>query len=351
MNKETKIGPVKRFLKLSGITISLFWNFLKDSVYNIEVSIYKKRAAKNNTAKISAKNRNRLFFYIAMLAIPVIQFCIFYIYVNVNSIFLAFVKFDYYSGTYSWMGFNNIISVLNDINTLPILQSSLKNSLLSYIYTFAAGITLALIFSYYIFKKSLFSGFFKVILFMPQIISSVVLVIMFKYFTENAIPELAKILFNKQISGLLYEENTKFATLLFFTIWAGFGTQILLYSGAMGGISVSIIESADLDGCNFFREFWSIILPLIYPTIVTFIIVGIAGLFTNQMNLFSFFGQDASFNVYTFGYYFYKMIQSNSTTIAQYPYLAAMGIILTMVSAPITLVAKWLLEKFGPSMD
>jgi ABC-type sugar transport system permease subunit len=350
MLKAAKTGPLKKLLILSAVPLLLIWERLKSIFYNVSVNIHKRKALKHKISKITSKNRNRLIFYIAMLALPVLQFIIFYIFVNINSVLLAFKKMDYFAGGYQFAGFENFAKVLTDIRTLPIFQASIKNSLIVYLFSCGIGTTLSLVFSYYIYKKFLFSGLFKVILFLPQIIPNIVLVIMFKYFAENAIPEFSIIIFNKYIPGLIFNESTKFASVLFYTIWASFGTQILMYSGAMGGISISVIESAKLDGCTPLREFWNIILPLIYPTLVTFIVVGIAGLFTNQMNLFSFFGPDTSPNVYTFGFYLYNKVQSKATTIAEYPYLAAIGLILTLVSAPITLLAKWLLEKIGPSV-
>ena len=67
------------------------------------------------------------------------------------------------------------------------------------------------------------------------------------------------------------------------------------------------------------------------------------------MNLFSFFGAQADYRVYTFGYYLYKNTQSAS--LSEYPRLAAMGIILTLIVAPVTLLVKYLIEKFGPTVE
>lgn len=74
-----------------------------------------------------------------------------------------------------------------------------------------------------------------------------------------------------------------------------------------------------------------------------------AGIFTNQMNLFSFFGPKAENSLSTFGYYLYSNTQSATT--ADYPYLSSMGIVMTFIAVPLTLLVKFLLEKFGPSTD
>ena len=111
-----------------------------------------------------------------------------------------------------------------------------------------------------------------------------------------------------------------------------------------------MVESAHLDGADGFREFWYITLPLVYPTLSTFLITGVAGLFTNQINLYSFYGAEAPVGVQTFGYYLYTQTQAAKSE-AEYPRLAAIGFILTLIAVPLTLVVKWALEKFGPSED
>ena len=41
-------------------------------------------------------------FYAVMAGIPIIQVCIFYIGVNLNSVLLAFRKYDFATGGYKW---------------------------------------------------------------------------------------------------------------------------------------------------------------------------------------------------------------------------------------------------------
>ena len=116
----------------------------------------------------------------------------------------------------------------------------------------------------------------------------------------------------------------------------------------MSGIPDSVVEAAKIDGITPLREFFSITLPLIYPTVVTFFVVTVAGIFTNQMHVFSFFGDKAEYNVYTVGYFLYRQISDVNTGISEYPYLSAFGLVLTLISVPLTLLVKKGLEAVGP---
>ena len=63
----------------------------------------------------------------------------------------------------------------------------------------------------------------------------------------------------------------------------------------------------------------------------------------------SFYGEYVDYSLYTVGFYLYFRTLRGTTAI--YPHLAAMGITITLFVAPLVLVVRRLLEKFGPSED
>ena len=142
------------------------------------------------------------------------------------------------------------------------------------------------------------NGFFKVILFMPQLLSGVVLGVLFK---EIANGVYIKTLGGEGATGLLTNIDTKFGAVVFFNIIMSFGVNVLTYTSTMGGINESLIESAQLDGANALEEFFYIVFPMIYPTVTTLMIVGFSHIFTNQYNLYTLFGQSGN-EVSTIGY-------------------------------------------------
>ena len=131
---------------------------------------------------------------------------------------------------------------------------------------------------------------------------------------------------------------------------AEFSSIFIILTEYISGISPEIVESAHLDGASGIREFWFITLPMIFPTLSTFLITGVVAIFSGQFNLYSFYGGSAPVQVQTFGYYFY-MKTVNATSKAQYSPLAALGLIMSVFSIVITFVVKWLIEKFGPKED
>ena len=304
---------------------------------------------------IHDKRKNDLIFYIVMLALPVLQFVIFYLGVNINSILMVFQRYDDAAKEFVFLDFPNLFQnfadVFHALGTETVFPYALKNSLISYVVSLIAGTGFALIFSYYVYKKFPLHGLVKVVLFAPSIISGMVLVSIFVEFVNVVIPGISELTTGEQMIGFITNPptNKTFGTILFYCIWIGFGGSILLYVGAMNNISESVSEACRIDGANLFQELIYIVLPLIYPTFVTFMVVGVGGIFTNQMALYAFFGPNADQTIQTFGYYLFKTTKEAGER--DYPFLATMGILMTLIVAPLTFLVKWALEKAGPTLE
>lgn len=313
-----------------------------------------KNKDKNNFSKSKIVNilRKRWYYY-CLIIFPIMQFLIFYVGVNVNSISLAFSKYEVnvqtnaYERTFA--AFDNFILVFNNF---PNFKDAFKNSFILYGFTLFVGVPLALLFSYYIFKKWPLSKVFQVVLYLPSIVSSIALVLIYTYLVEKGVPAVVEMITGQKIPGLLNElatdKSTVFYTILFYNLWTGFGVNVIMYSNAMAGVSISILEAAQVDGVNALQEFIYVVLPRIYGTVVVFVISGLSVLFTNQMHLVSFKGVAASPELQTIGYYLYSIMTRSATTELVYPELAAFGLILTIILVPIVYVARKSMYKFGP---
>lgn len=301
---------------------------------------------------ISRAKRNKLRFYILGMAIPIAQFCVFWIAVNFNSILLAFKTYEQASDGswgFTFAGVNNFSQVFRVFTDNAYMVNAIWNSLIMFVVGVCAFL-LSIIFSYYIMKRLPLSRTFQVVLFFPSIVSSIIMVTLYKYFLEDCIPALMEMITGTYKSGWLYSPNitSRHIAVLFYCVWAGFGTNVLLFSGTMTGISESVLEAAKIDGAGPVREFVSIVVPMIRGTIETLFVVSIAGIFTAQMNLFSFYGGDAERKLYTVGYYLYVMTQRAGVNgVSTYPFLASFGLLISFVSIPLTLGSRKLISMIG----
>ncbi len=310
------------------------------------------------------RRRKRILFYICLAAIPTIQFLLFYVYVNFNSILLVFQK---YTERTDGLGYDISFGFAENISEAwKVFSSSgelVLNSLYLYLCNLVIVSTLALFFSYYIAKKYVLSGFFRVILFLPTILSQVAMVTMYRYIVNEAFVQIVEALGGGgwlerkglELGLLSGTETSKYLTILFYNIWVSFGSNVLIYTGSMSSIDPSIIESAQLDGVNFIKEFIHIYIPLIWPTFTTFVVTGMTTIFTSTMHLTAFYGtlEQTPFSV--FGYFLYKnTVHSDVYTTGRaynYSVLSGIGVIITLIIVPITLTTRWAMEKFGPRTD
>lgn len=305
--------------------------------------------APQNKKRYFKRSTKRLVFYSLMVALPILQLAVFYVYVNINSFLLAFQ--NYTSPLISeFAGIENFKWAFQKLGESGFM---FKNSLINFAANLFLSLGLSIIFSYYLAKKYPASGFFKTILFMPQILSSVVLTVLFRYIVTDVYIAVVEQLTGEQVLGLLNNKETTFGTIVFFTIWSSFGAQVLMFTGAMSGIDESLIEAAHLDGASVMQEFFYITMPMIWHTFVTYFVTTLAGIFTHQMNLYTFFGNGAH-DYATMGYYLFAAAKESDVFMpggVTYSQLAALGLVLTFIVLPLTLGTKKLLTKFGPSMD
>lgn len=303
---------------------------------------------KRGRGKLLNRKRSSLLFYILVMALPVLQFVLMYICVNINSIILAFKEYTP-GGTYAWLEdpFRNFQNVFEEITQSSAFGYAIKNSFIVFFSVILINIPLSLFFSYYIFKEFPANKFFRVALYLPSIVSSIVMVTIFNYIFENAIPELSGMLFGgREPDGLISNPDTALACLIAFNVLFSFGPITMIFSSSMSGINSSVLEAARLDGCNLFQEFIYIIFPLIFNVVKLQLIVALVGIFTNQLNLYAFFDVYADPSLYTIGYYLYRGTLYSGPS--GYPFYAAMGVVLTFVAVPVILAIRKIFDKFDP---
>ena len=122
----------------------------------------------NNSIKRKKRVNKDVFFYSALLILPLIQICVFYFGVNFQSIMMAF---QYYRATptpggFEWGMKSTIERFKQEINLNDgMLWPMIGNSVTVWIITSLVGTLLAVFFAYYIYKKNVGSNFFKLFLF------------------------------------------------------------------------------------------------------------------------------------------------------------------------------------------
>ena len=174
----------------------------------------------------SSKKRGQIIFATVMLFVPIVQFILFYICVNFNSVLMAFQKYTRTSMGWktSFAGFENFESILKKIfvTQTTVFGPAFLNSFLMCFLNLTVKTGLALLFSFYICKRFFLHKTCRTLLYLPNIISSVVLVVIFKYFIDDAL-----VAWSDGKMGNWIGDNNK-SVLMFYAIWAYLGTTVLV---------------------------------------------------------------------------------------------------------------------------
>lgn len=302
----------------------------------------------NNKKKTTYRHRakrSQLTFYILMLIWPLAQFAVFYIGVNLKNFLLAFQNYNQNSSTFEWVGLGNFKRIWVELTEYTVLQDMLVNSIVLWFFSVFLGTVIAVFFSYYIYKRFPLHGFYKVMLLLPSMIPSIVLTMIFKVFVNDALPAYMGLLGVEMSPLMTLDASTRFPMTAFFTIWISFGTQVLLYTGTMEQIDPYVIEAGQLDGVSPIQELRSIVLPEVLPAINTFLIAGIATIFTNQANQHAFYGYSLFASDQTIGYYLFKLATYESYGKSEYGYASALALCCSVIAIPLTLLVRHFLKK------
>ena len=319
-------------------------DLFEDIAENGEPQAPAKKPKKKKT-NFQKKNIRTNIFIICMLAYPVLQFAIMWAFVNINSILMVFQRYDRTEGWY-WAGLDNFAQWFdffkNDSKYTVMLVNSILHSLVGMFIIFP----LCLITAYFLCRKIPLSGFFRIVFYLPSIIPLMVLVLGFTNMIDV-----------RGLLGKLYESSGSTAptllvapkvrwTVYLFTIWAGIGGNLLLLSGTIKRVPTEVLESAHLDGVGIFGELFRIVIPMIWPTLVTMFVMSMMGVFSVVFQPF-FISEGYVDDTMTIGLWIFSRANNNAGSVMA----ATLGIMCTIVIAPIVLFTRWGLDKCFADVD
>lgn len=351
--KKTKIIDEDRKNIVSRFFSKIFI-FIKDKIYDLQVLLKRKFKRNSKQRSMQSVKRGKLFFVIFWMIIPMAIWLVFYL---VNRVYTVVLSFQTRVGDgFQFLPINAIFTnygkFFNDIANATVFKYAWGNSFLLWGITFFLGTVLHLFNAFYVYKKYFGHAIFGFFLYVPTILSSVILVTMYKNFMVAGLGRILKNWFGYPLMDVITDPSTGFWMQIIYSVWAGFGGGVIFYCGLMARIPKSLVEAAELDGITMVKEFWYITLPLIYDVLAIQFATGITGIFMGQGALYTFFGPSLPYeNFYTVGYYFYNIVigPSGGGNPNQFPLGSASSVIFTLIVAPISLFLRWALVKFGPS--
>ena len=173
---------------------------------------------------------------------------------------------DYSTDIYhpAFAGFDNYINLF----TNPIFYKVLRNT---FIYLFVAVPILAifpLFLAVLINQKIRGVTLYKILIYLPVIISIVVAAIAFKWlYAEQGILNYVVTSLGFNSIGWLTDPKYALYSVIIVTIWKGIGYYMIIYLAALMSVPNELYEACDIDGANFLTKHLTVTIPHIMPTI------------------------------------------------------------------------------------
>ena len=289
------------------------------------------------------KEKVQTYLFIAVvLAWPIVQFLVFWLYTNIQSIMLAFAKVDV-DLNMTFNGLNNFKAAFADFFSKEdiSLRRAFINSFTRYLATNIVTYTIPIIFGFIIFKKFPLSGIARYCVMLPSIISSMMTSLVFEQLVHS-LPKLFAGL-GIVVPDMLIDPAYSFQTMTFFAMWTGCTSCAIMYPNMFNSVDTQLHEAAEIDGCTVLKELWHVYIPCIWPTITTFVVTGFSSILSSPGVLFAFYGDQAPYETATYGYMVFVKSKFGGPT--QYGYTAALSLMGVIIVYPLTLLIKYLMEK------
>ncbi|MFB5265228.1 carbohydrate ABC transporter permease [Paenibacillus enshidis] len=215
--------------------------------------------------------------FIALGLLPALL--IYALFVFVPVVWSAYYGFFNWSGIgeAKYIGLQNYTEIVKD----PIFWRALKNNIIFVLASVFGQIPIALALAVLLHKSSFLQRFLRSAIFLPMVLSTVVIGMVWQYIYH---PQIGILNFLLDTLGLqswklqwLSDAGIAIYALIPPLIWSFVGLYLIIFISALQNISSDIHDAAKLDGATGLRKLVSISLPMIRATVQVAVILCISG--------------------------------------------------------------------------
>ena len=174
---------------------------------------------------------------------------------------------DYSASIYSptFIGFDNYIKILHS----KLFYQVMANTFLFLVVAVPFLVIFPLFIAILINQKIRGITLYKILIYLPVIVSIVVAAIAFKWlYAQDGILNYFIGLLGFNPIGWLTDSRFALYSVAVVTIWKGIGYYMMIYLAALMGVPQELYEACDIDGANFIQKHLTVTIPQIMPTIV-----------------------------------------------------------------------------------
>lgn len=174
--------------------------------------------------------------------------------------------FNYSHSIYSpdFAGIKNYIEILHN----PVFYKVMWNTILYLVVAVPILAILPLFLAVLINQKIRGITLYKILIYLPVIVSIVVAAIAFKWlYAQDGILNYFMQLLHLNKIGWLTDPKYAIYSVIIVTIWKGIGYYMMIYLASLMSVPKELYEACDIDGANFWQKHLTVTVPHLMPTI------------------------------------------------------------------------------------
>ena len=290
-------------------------------------------------------NKRRVLFGICCCILPVVNWLIFYVFANASAFSMAFMNKD------GVLSFDNFIRIWEELNN-PVsdIRIAFQNTFLTFA-IILVSFPFKVLVSYFIYKKIPLAGVYRILFFLPSIIFSVALAMIFQRMigVNGFIAEWVQNLLNlAQPPELLADSRYANTVVILHMLWLSFPGDLIIWGGTFTRIPNDVLESAQIDGVNWWKEFTMITIPMVWPTVALQMVLMFCGIFGSSGAVFLLTkGMYGTMTISAWMYLQLYNLSGSPYNSNAYNYMSAVGLVITVIAIGISLgIRKWTDKAF-----
>lgn len=263
------------------------------------------------------------------------------VYPMIKTVILSFSKSMGF-GRYTFTGLDNYKAMITD----PMVGQATINTFKYALYVAPLGVFLSLVVSVLLNAKIKGKSIYRVIYFLPVVSApaAVAMVWRWVYNSEYGIFNYLLSMIGVDGPKWLTDPNIALFSVAIVGIWAGLGYNMIILLAGLQEIPSTYYEAAEIDGAGPVRQFFSITLPLITPTLFFVVITTLIGALKVFDHIFMMMENTnpAMVKTQTLMYLFYRYgFMTNERG-----YASAVAVLLLVIILIVTLVQLKLQKKW-----
>ncbi|AZU64126.1 carbohydrate ABC transporter permease [Neobacillus mesonae] len=289
------------------------------------------------------KTTEKRIFIFVCTAPALILLTIFMIVPTIEVFRMSMYKWGGFSNNQVFVGLENFKKLWNDMNFIHSLQNSILLIVVVTLITMVIAILFASILTR---EKMKGNSFFRIIFYIPNILSIVVIAGIFSAVYDPTTGLLNNMLGLFKLESLqklwLGDQQIAIYSIGGALVWQAIGYYMVMYMASIASIPESFYEASALEGAGRIRQFFSITLPLIWNNIrttLTFFIISTINLSFLLVQAMTGGGPDGATEVFLS--YMYKQAYTNSS----YGYGMAIGVVIFLFSFALSAIISHVTKR------